>query len=102
MAKGLVYRMMVFMSRYMIACDEASFLISLREDRKLGFGQWWQLKMHLLSCHLCRKYARQILELSRSMKKYREDCSHEPCSHQLSPEAGARIDRELGRELNAK
>lgn len=102
MAKGLVYRMMVYMSRHMIACDEASFLISLREDRKLGFGQWIQLKMHLLSCHLCRKYARQILELSHSMEKYREGCEHEPCSHHLSTEAGARIDKELGRELNAK
>lgn len=102
MAKGLGYRMKAYMSRHMIACDEASFLISLREDRKLGFGQWWQLKMHLLSCHLCRKYAQQIVEMSSSMEKYREGCGHEHFSHHLSPEAGERIDRELDRSLNAK
>ena len=102
MAKGPGYRMMVYMSKRMIACDEASFLISLREDRKLDFRRWWQLKMHLLSCHLCRKYAHQIGELEHSMEVYRDACSHESCTHHLSPEAGSRIDKELSRELNAK
>lgn len=94
--------MMVFMSRQMIACDEASFLISMREDRKLGFMERWQLRMHLLTCHLCRKYARQIGEIRSSMEQYREGCKHKSCSHQLSPEAGIRINKELDREQNAK
>jgi hypothetical protein len=101
MANGPVYRMKVFMSKHMIACDEASFLISFREDEKLNFWKWWKLKMHLLSCHICRKYSRQIGEMSHSMKLYREGCSQEPCSHHLSPEAGSLIDKELNRELNA-
>jgi hypothetical protein len=94
--------MMVFMSKRMIACDEASYLISMREDRKLGFRQWLQLKMHLLSCHLCRKYASQIEEISHSMEQYREVCNNESCSHHLSPEAEARIHKELKNELNTK
>jgi hypothetical protein len=102
MKKGPGYRMMVFMSKRMIACDEASFLISLREDRRLNFRMWWQLKMHLLTCHLCRKYARQIGELNHSLEIYREGCSHEICTHHLSPESGSRIGKELSRELNAK
>ena len=102
MANGPVYRMMVFMSKRMIACDEASFLISLREDRKLDFRRWWQLKMHLLTCHLCRKYARQVGELEHSMEVYRDGCTHDSCTHHLSHEAGSRIDKELSRELNAK
>ena len=95
-------RMMVYMSRRMIACDEASFLISLREERRLDFREWWQLKMHLITCHLCRKYARQIGEMERTMEQYRETCSHESCSHHLSPEAGSRMDKELERGQNAK
>ena len=94
-------RLLVFMSKRMIACDEASYLVSFREDQKLGFRKWMQLKMHLLSCHLCRKYAKQIGELSHSMKVYREACSHESCSHHLPAEAGTRIGQELKRELNA-
>ena len=53
------------MSRRMIACDEASFLISYQQDNRLGFKRWMQLKMHLLTCHLCRKYASQINELNQ-------------------------------------
>ena len=65
MMKKMGNRMMVFMSKRMIACDEASFLISYKHDNRLGFKKWWQLKMHLLSCHLCRKYAHQIEQLNR-------------------------------------
>ena len=102
MAKGPGYRMMVYMSKRMIACDEASFLISLREDHRLGFRRWWQLKMHLLTCHLCRKYARQIGQLNNYLEMYRDQCSHEACGHHLSPEAGSRIGKVVTRELNAK
>ncbi len=102
MTKGPGYRMMVFMSKRMIACDEASFLISVREDRKLNFRRWWQLKMHLFTCHLCRKYEKQVGELKHSMELYRDGCTHESCSHRLAPDAGTRIDKVLTQELNAK
>lgn len=95
-------RLMVFMSKRMIACDEAGFLISVREDRRLGFRRWLQLQMHLLGCHLCRKYAKQVGELRYTMEIYRERCSHESCTHHLSEEAGSRIGEELSRELKAK
>ena len=102
MLKRAGTRMMVYMSRHMMACDEASFLISYREDHRLGPVKWWRLKMHLLSCHLCRKYARQIGQLKHAMDQYREQCSHDSCSHHLSPEAGSRIHKVVTRELNAK
>ena len=95
-------KMMVFMSKRMIACDEASFLISLREDQRLSFKQWWQLKMHLLTCHLCRKYAHQIAQLRHSMSHYRDQCHRDDCPHHLSPEAGSRIGKRISQELNAK
>jgi len=90
------------MSKRMIACDEAGFLISYRSDNRLGFLRWWQLKFHLLTCHLCRKYAHQIGELNHSMEVYKEECSHDSCQHQLSPEAGTRIGQAFNQELNAK
>ena len=102
MKKGPGYRLMVFMSKRMIACDEAGFLISLREDRKLNFRRWWQLRMHLLTCHLCRKYEKQLVELNYSMEVYRDGCSDESCTHHLTPDAGSRMDKVLTQELNAK
>ena len=98
----LVSKMMVFMSKRMIACDEASFLISFRSDHRLGFIRWWQLKFHLLTCHLCRKYAHQIGQLNHSMEVYKEECSHGSCGHHLSPEAGSRIGEAFKQELKTK
>lgn len=96
------HRLMVFMSKRMIACDEAGYLISLREDHPLGFRRWWQLKMHLLTCHLCRKYAHQIGQINHSMEVYRDGCSDQSCGHHLSPEADSRMNKVVTRELNAK
>lgn len=96
------HRVLVFLSKRMIACDEAGYLISLREDHSLGFRRWWQLKMHLLTCHLCRKYARQIGQLNHSMEVYRDGCCQESCGHHLSPEAGSRMNKVVSRELHAK
>ena len=102
MAKGIMHGMMVFMSKRMIACDEASYLISLREDQHLSFRQRWQLKMHLLTCHLCRKYARQIGEMQQALERYRKGCTSESCAHHLPQEAGARISSTLNGEQNVK
>lgn len=93
---------MVFMSKHMIACDEASFLVSYKIDHRLGLKKWWQLKMHLLTCHLCRKYAIQIGELNRSLDQYRESCTHDTCSHHLSDKASSKMQQALHREFHAK
>ena len=94
--------MVVFMSKRMIACDEASFLISYRSEHRLGLRKWLQLNMHLLSCHLCRKYARQIAQLNKSLDQYRESCSHDTCSHHLSDETSAKMQHVVERELHTK
>jgi hypothetical protein len=101
MAKKIGYKIMVFMSKRMLACDEASFLISYKQDQKLGFKRWWQLKMHLLSCHLCRKYSQQIEQLDLSVYQYRESCSHDPSTHHLSDSANAKIQHAVSSELNS-
>jgi phenylalanine-4-hydroxylase len=101
MLKQMKYGLMVFMSRRMIACDEASFLISYRHDNRLGFRRQIQLKMHLLTCHLCRKYARQIEQLNLALERYREGCSSPACQHHLDEEAGLKIQEVVSRELNA-
>jgi hypothetical protein len=93
--------MMVFMSKRMIACDEASFLISYRQDARLGFIRWWKLKMHLLTCHLCCKYAHQIKQLKHSMEQYRHYCGNGTCPHHLSEEASMKIQHSIDKEISA-
>ena len=96
------HKVMVFMSKRMIACDEAGFLISYHRDKRLGFFKWMHLKMHLLSCHLCRKYAIQIKQLDHAVAEYRVASSKEPCPHHLSDEACAKIKKTLSKELDVK
>jgi hypothetical protein len=102
MFKKAKYKTIVFMSRQMIACDEASFLISYRYDKSLGFKKWMQLKMHLLSCHLCRKYASQIEQLNTAVHHYSDECSSETCEHHLPENSKAKINRLIVEELKAK
>jgi len=101
MEKKMGHKIMVFMSKRMLACDEASFLISYKHDHKLGLKRWWQLKMHLLTCHLCRKYSHQIEQLSLSVDQYRESSSHETCTHHLSDEANAKIQHAVSSRLHS-
>ena len=96
------YKMMVFMSKRMIACDEAGFLISYQHDNRLGFRKWWQLKIHLFTCHLCRKYDSQISQLNKAVDHYREGCSTGTCQHHLPESVGIRIQHEVNEGLNAK
>lgn len=96
------YNMKAFMSKRMIACDEASFLISYRQDQKLSFKQQMQLNIHLMSCHLCRKYASQIAQLNTAVEKYRDECESGTCHHQLPEDCKAEMKAVVIRELNAK
>jgi hypothetical protein len=102
MMKRMKHKMMVFMSKRMIACDEAGFLISYDRENHLGLFKWMQLKMHLLSCHLCRKYAIQIKQLDHTLAEYRAASSKEPCPHHLSDEACEKIQKTLNKELDVK
>ncbi len=102
MFRRMMYKMMVFMSKRMIACDEASFLVSYRYDKRLGFKKWMQLKFHLITCHLCRIYASQINELNTAVDAYREETCSEECHHHLPEDCRAEIETVVVRELTAK
>jgi len=97
-----MFNMKVFMSKRMIACDEAAYLLSRKEEERLGFGRWMKLKMHLVSCHLCRKYARQLEQISRLMERYRKSTENECCLYHLDPSAGKAMTEEVKRAMNVK
>ena len=96
------HTMMVYMSRRMIACDEASYLVSLQHDKDLGFRQKMQLRIHLMTCHLCRKYAAQIGQLHHVMEQYRHHCDSPACNHHMTEVREQEMQQVLEREINAK
>ena len=44
----------------MLSCKQATELISAKQDRKLTLSERLGMALHLMICHLCRKYKRQI------------------------------------------
>lgn len=56
----------------MLTCKEATRLVSESLDRELSFRQRFGLRVHLLLCHFCRRYKRQLLFLQSLMQTYGE------------------------------
>ncbi len=90
------------MSRQMIACDEASYLVSYRQENRLTIRQWWKLQVHLLSCYLCRRYASQVEGLQKAMDQYRECTLHGSCEHHLDEGAAGHMQQMIAREMDTR
>ena len=67
------------MARHMMACDEAGYLISKRLETEISIRKRMGLRIHLMSCHLCRKYEKQLKQLNLLVEDYKADCTHETC-----------------------
>lgn len=79
----------------MITCKDASRLQSQAQDRRLSWTERFGLRLHLLICDNCRRFARQL-------KLIRQACRQVTASDRLAigrdglaPEAKARILKEV-------
>jgi hypothetical protein len=52
-------------------CKQAVALMVAREDRALSMADRLALRLHLLACQACPRFARQMLLLRNSMKQWR-------------------------------
>lgn len=73
----------------MLNCEEASALNSRSLDQKLSLSQRMSLRFHLLMCHQCRRYLKQITLIKAASKKFNQHI--EDTSSKLSDEARQRI-----------
>ena len=56
-------------------CKEAAALLVAREDRVLPLSDRVALRLHLLACHACPRFERQLLTLRNAMKQWRRNVS---------------------------
>lgn len=61
------------MTRLMISCEKAAFLISKSQDEKLSCKEKTDMHLHLMGCKFCRRYKKDIDLLSEYLKKYRRE-----------------------------
>lgn len=55
-----------------LSCQQASRLLSQREDEPLPFGKRVRLRLHLLYCDACTNVSRQFAALRLAMRNWRE------------------------------
>jgi|APSaa5957512622_1039677.scaffolds.fasta_scaffold13983_4 hypothetical protein len=59
------------MARMMLSCHGATKLISKKQDSKLSMKEKFNLKLHLMTCYLCRRYEKQIELISQKLELYK-------------------------------
>lgn len=83
----------------MLTCKGASQLISVRQERPLGFRERWSLRLHLLICVYCRRFARQVDLIHRALRwlgrQDEVDAAASTVDGELTPEARERIRKAL-------
>lgn len=52
-----------------LSCKEASFLVSLQEEKKLGVWLSLRLSFHNFSCGPCKRFALQTKEMANRIRK---------------------------------
>lgn len=78
------------LKKYMLTCKEASALVSQSCDRPISLRERLLLGFHLMICSFCRRFARQLAEISRALRRLARHIEQD-ASLQLSPEAKRRI-----------
>ncbi|MES2890810.1 MAG: hypothetical protein V4725_02330 [Bacteroidota bacterium] len=84
------------MKKIILSCKKATFLISLREERKLSLPQRLQLQAHLGVCRFCKLFAHQTHLINISAKH-----SHEHTNALLSDERKNKITKKLNAAIES-
>ena len=56
---------------HMLSCKEATRRLSQAQDRPLSLGQRVKLRLHLLVCTACTRFARQLAFMRTALSRYR-------------------------------
>jgi hypothetical protein len=57
---------------HVISCQEASRLLSQRQDRPLGTWESLKLRAHLALCDVCTRFSQQLAFMRDSLRRYRD------------------------------
>lgn len=76
----------------MLNCRQATQLLSERQDRPLSLNEKLSLNLHVGLCTPCRRFGKQIEQLSDLAKQYR--AYHSPESMQASADPSSSVDAE--------
>jgi len=80
----------------MLSCQDVTDLASKSLDAPLTRRQRWGMRLHLLFCRMCRRYARNLRFIEQALKRARDGKLESSSAYRkLSEQARARIQRAL-------
>jgi predicted anti-sigma-YlaC factor YlaD len=75
----------IWMASKMMDCDQATSLINKRDQEKLSCRQRFSLRVHLMTCSLCRNYEKQILSINKNILRFKEALENDEVVFTLPP-----------------
>jgi len=91
--KGIKNAVGRMMNVVMLSCEDATLLMTKKQYGQISFIKNMQLKMHLLSCKLCRRFNIHNEKIHSEWEAFEEE------NKSLSPEKKVEIERKLKAEL---
>ena len=79
----------------MLTCKEVAKAIAQDESSRTGWRRTWALRLHLLMCRHCRRYADQIKAIGPAVRSLLRE-------HGDDPKAVARLEVAILSDLTAK
>ncbi|WP_339900724.1 hypothetical protein [uncultured Cyclobacterium sp.] len=81
------------MSRMLLSCKEATFLVEKQMESSLTFMEKFRLSIHLKLCKVCSAYQHQSETINNALKKWTEGSV-------LSKELPSKVKSEIIKEIN--
>lgn len=81
--------------RLMMSCDKATLLLSRQQHERLSLGSRLHLKLHLLTCHACRNFHKQITILNNGLKGINKKIQKGDTPFKVPPEVKNRMENNL-------
>ena len=83
------------MNHWMFKCSDISLLVSRSMDEKLDLKTRIGIRLHLIVCHLCNSYRKQLLIIRKAVSKLESLEESEPEVTPLPDGAAQRIKNHL-------
>jgi len=100
--KKIYKALMSFMSRFMLSCESAGVLMCIQQQEKLTFRQKVSLRMHLMSCKLCRRFEEDLEHIQTGIDHYKNTSSDSFDHHHLDEGQKRSISQELENQAKNK
>lgn len=81
------------MNFFLLSCEEASLLMTRKQLNKLSIIKSIQLKMHLISCKMCRRFEIQNDLIHKEWNSFTNENAH--LSNEKKKEIHSEIDSQL-------